>query len=105
MGAKVSYPDPFPNDGMGTANAFESLLSCAHELGLSVHLTDPFYDIDVASDLGQLADELQHMPGKALRTAKWLSEWSRASLKKSFYDAHSSALPALSPVAEDLFAR
>ena len=105
MGGKVSYPDLFSNDRMGRANAFASLLSRAHELGLSVHLTDPFYDIVVASDLGQLAEELQHMPGKALRTAKWLSEWSRASLKKSFYDAHSSALPALSPVAEDLFAR
>ena len=84
VGAKVSYPDLFSNDGMGTANTFESLLSRAHELGLSVHLTDPFYDIVVASDLGQLAEELQHMPGKALRTAKWLSEWSGASLNKEF---------------------
>ena len=78
VGAKASHPDLFCNDGMGTANAFESLLSRARALGLLVHLTDPFYDIDVAADLSQLADELQRMPGKAPRTAKWLSEWSRA---------------------------
>jgi hypothetical protein len=70
VGARVSYPELLSNDGMGTANAFESLLSAAHGLALSVHLTDPFYDIDVASDLGQLTDELQRMPGKAPRTAK-----------------------------------
>jgi len=78
VGAKASHQDLFCNDGMGTANAFESLLSRARALGLLVHLTDPFYDIDVAADLSQLADELQRMPGKAPRTAKWLSEWSRA---------------------------
>jgi len=61
VGAKVSYPDLFSNDGMGTANAFESLLSRARALGLLVHLTDPFYDIDVASDLGHLADELRSL--------------------------------------------
>jgi hypothetical protein len=43
-----------------------------------VHLTDPFYDIDVAADLSHLAQELQRMPGKAPRTAKWLSEWASA---------------------------
>src|SRR5215472_10258380 len=78
VGAKASHPSLFANDGMGTSNAFESLLSRARALGLLVHLTDPFYDIDVAADLSQLADELQRMPGKAPRTAKWLSEWSRA---------------------------
>jgi hypothetical protein len=41
-------------------------------------VTDPFYDIDVAEDLSQLADELQRTPGKAPRTAKWLSEWASA---------------------------
>ncbi len=49
-----------------------------------VHLTDPFYDIDVAADLSQLADELQRLPGKAPRTAKWLSEWASAGANKGF---------------------
>ena len=78
VGAKASHLDLFSNDGMGTANALEALLARARALGLSVQLTDPFYDIDVADDLNQLADELQRIPGKAPRTAKWLSEWESA---------------------------
>jgi hypothetical protein len=49
---------------MGTANALEALLTRALALRLSVHLTDPFYDIDIAADLNQLADELQRLPRK-----------------------------------------
>jgi hypothetical protein len=78
VGAKASHPGLFASDGMGTTNAFEALLTRARALGLSVHLTDPFYDIDVAADLTQLADELQRIPGKAPRTAKWLSESASA---------------------------
>jgi rSAM/selenodomain-associated transferase 1 len=76
VGARASHPGLFNSDGMGTANALEALLTRAHSLGLSVHVTDPFYDIDVAGDLSQLANELQRAPGKAPRTAKWLSEWA-----------------------------
>src|SRR5258708_8743775 len=38
---------------MGTANALEALLTRARALGLSVHLTDPFCETDVAADLNQ----------------------------------------------------
>jgi hypothetical protein len=76
VGARASHPDLFNSDGMGTATAFEALLENASNLQLSVHVIDPFYDIDVAADLSQLADELQRVPGKAPRTAKWLSEWA-----------------------------
>jgi rSAM/selenodomain-associated transferase 1 len=78
VGARASHPGLFTSDGMGTASALEALLTRARGLGLSVHLTDPFYDIDVAADLTQLANELQRIPGKAPRTAKWLSEWASA---------------------------
>jgi rSAM/selenodomain-associated transferase 1 len=78
VGARASHPGLFSSDGMGTANALEAVLTRAHSLGLSVCVTDPFYDIDVAEDLSQLADELQRAPEKAPRTAKWLSEWARA---------------------------
>jgi len=78
VGARASHSGLFTSDGMGTGNALEALLTRARALGLSVHLTDPFYDIDVAADLSQLADELQRIPGKAPRTAKWLSEWASA---------------------------
>jgi uncharacterized protein len=78
VGARAPHPGLFSSDGMGTASALEALLTRAHALGLSVHVTDPFYDIDVAGDLSQLADELQRAPGKAPRTANWLSEWASA---------------------------
>jgi uncharacterized protein len=78
VGARTSHPGLFSNDGMGTANALEALTARAHELGLSVQLIDPFYDIDVASDLSQLANELRRSPAKAPRTAKWLSAWAGA---------------------------
>ena len=74
VGARASYPGLFTSDGMGTGSALETLLMRAGTQGLSVHLTDPFYDIDVAADLSQLADDLKRIPGKAPRTAKWLFE-------------------------------
>jgi len=77
VGVKASYPGLFTSDGMGTGSAFETLLGRARDLGLSAHLADRFYDIDVAADLSQLADDLQRIPGKAPRTAKWL--FQRAS--------------------------
>jgi uncharacterized protein len=80
VGARSSHPDLFKNDGMGTANALEALLARARTLGLSVRLTDPFYDIDVIGDLRQIAEELQHVPSKAPRTAKWLSERAEGRL-------------------------
>lgn len=78
VGARASHPGLFANDGMGTANALEALLERARNLDLSVRVMDPFYDIDVAADLIQLADELQRVPGKAPRTAAWLGQWRRA---------------------------
>jgi uncharacterized protein len=78
VGAKASHRDLFISDGMGTAKALDALLTRARVLGLSVHLTDPFYDIDVAADLSKLAIELGCTPGRAPRTAKWLLEWANA---------------------------
>lgn len=77
VGAKACHPDLFTSDGMSTTSALEELLTRARALGLSAHLTDPFYDIDVPADLSRLALELEGLPGKAPRTAKWLSEWAR----------------------------
>ena len=77
VGARASHLGLFSSDGMGTANALEALLERASHLQLSVRLTAPFYDIDVAADLSQLATELQRVPGKAPRTARWLSEWGK----------------------------
>jgi uncharacterized protein len=79
VGATASHAGLFSGDGLGTTNAFDALLVRARALGLSVRLTDPFYDIDVAADLSRLAAELQDVPAKAPRTAQWLTEWRRAA--------------------------
>ena len=77
VGARASHPGLFASNGMGTTSALEALLERASSLELSVRAIDPFYDIDVPADLSRLADELQHMPWKAPRTAAWLAEWTR----------------------------
>jgi rSAM/selenodomain-associated transferase 1 len=78
IGAKATHPALFENDGMGTTNALEALLARARTLALSVGFTAPFYDIDVASDLARLAEELRLAPARAPRTAAWLTEWDQA---------------------------
>src|SRR5258708_31687064 len=75
VGANASHPTLFTADGMGTSSALERLLSRTRLLGLSVGFSDPFYDIDLADDLIQLAAELQHAPARAPRTALWLKHW------------------------------
>lgn len=75
VGAKASHPTLFSHDGMGTSSALETLLSRARALELSVGFVEPFYDIDVADDLTQLAAELRLDPTRAPHTARWLKAW------------------------------
>lgn len=79
VGAKASHPTLFANDGMGTSSALERLLSRARSLELSIGLMPPFYDIDVADDLVRLAEELRSAPGRAPRTAGWLTKCELAA--------------------------
>jgi rSAM/selenodomain-associated transferase 1 len=81
VGAKSSHPTLFVGDGMGTSSALERLLSRARTLELSVGFAEPFYDVDVAGDLTRLAEELRLAPARAPRTAEWLKEWERASVR------------------------
>jgi hypothetical protein len=60
---------------MSTTSALDALLARARGLQLAVGFTDPFYDIDVESDLTQLAGELRLVPARAPRTAVWLKQW------------------------------
>jgi rSAM/selenodomain-associated transferase 1 len=78
VGAKAAHPSLFDGDGMGTQSALEALLTRARRLQLSVGFTDPFYDIDVESDLARLAAELRLAPARAPRTAVWLKQWEKA---------------------------
>jgi uncharacterized protein len=77
VGAKAVYP-LFDGDRMGTKSALDVLLARARGLQLSVSFTDPFYDIDVESDLTRLAAELRLDPARAPRTAVWLKQWGLA---------------------------
>jgi uncharacterized protein len=78
VGAKAAHPALFDGGGMGTKSALDVLLARAHGLKLSVALTDPFYDVDVESDLARLAAELRLAPARAPRTAVWLEQWGQA---------------------------
>jgi rSAM/selenodomain-associated transferase 1 len=78
VGAKAAYPSLFEGDGMGTRSALDRLLTRTKELELSTSFTEPFYDIDVATDLILLARELRLAPAKAPRTAGWFGEWQQA---------------------------
>jgi rSAM/selenodomain-associated transferase 1 len=75
VGAKTAHSTLFDGDGMGTKSALEALLARARGLQLSIGFTDPFYDIDVASDLIRLDAELRLSPPRAPRTAAWLAQW------------------------------
>ena len=77
VGAKAAHPSIFEGDGLGTKSALDRLLTRTKILGLSTGFTEPFYDIDVAHDLVQLARELQLAPAKAPRTAAWFGEWQQ----------------------------
>jgi rSAM/selenodomain-associated transferase 1 len=77
VGAKAVHPTLFESDGMGTRSALEGLLTRTKDLELSTGFTEPFYDIDVANDLIQLARELRLAPAKAPRTAGWFGEWQQ----------------------------
>jgi uncharacterized protein len=78
VGAKAAHPSLFEGDGMGTKSALDRLLTRTKELELSTGFTEPFYDIDIANDLIQLARELQLAPAKAPRTAGWFGQWQQA---------------------------
>lgn len=78
VGAKASHPALFEGDGMGTKSALDRLLTRTKVLRLSTGFTEPFYDIDVPSDLILLARELRIAPAKAPRTAAWFGEWQHA---------------------------
>ena len=81
VGARASHPSLFDDDGMGTRSALEALLVRARELRFSVGFTEPFYDIDVEADLVRLAEELRLAPGRAPRTAAWLSAWEQTAAR------------------------
>ena len=75
VGASATHPDLFELAPLGTDSARDALLENARKLGLSVALTEAFYDVDVPADLRRLAVELRNEPARAPRTAALLASW------------------------------
>jgi hypothetical protein len=70
------HPGLFDPTALGTGSARDALLDNARALGLTVALTEPFYDVDLPEDLRRLAAELRLDPGRAPRTAALLASWA-----------------------------
>jgi len=81
VGATTSHPGLFSASAMGTTNALDALLANARSLGLSLRLTDTFYDVDVPADLSRLEAELLLFPARAQRTAVWLAKRGQATAR------------------------
>lgn len=75
VGASAMHPGLFDPASLGTGSARDALLARARSLGLSVALTEPWYDVDLPEDLRRLAAELRIDPGRAPRTAALLASW------------------------------
>jgi rSAM/selenodomain-associated transferase 1 len=79
VGASATHQHLFDPAPLGTGNARDALLSNARARGLSVALTQPWYDVDVPADLRRLAAELLTVPARAPRTAALLASWRSGS--------------------------
>ena len=75
VGASAIHRRLFDPASLGTGNAGDTLLGNARSLGLSVALTEAWYDVDVPEDLRRLAAELRIEPARAPRTAALLASW------------------------------
>ena len=75
VGASSMHPRLFDPVTLGTGTARDALLASAKALGLSVALTEPWYDVDVPADLSRLAAELRIEPARAPRTAALIASW------------------------------
>jgi rSAM/selenodomain-associated transferase 1 len=75
VGASAVHPRLFDAAPLGTGSARDALLGNARALGLSLALTEPWYDVDLPADLLRLAAELRLEPSRAPRTAALLASW------------------------------
>ncbi len=66
IGLKRPCPELFQGIAWSTGRVLAQTLERAEALGLSVALTPPWYDVDTASDLDRLRDELDALPAEAL---------------------------------------
>jgi len=75
VGASARHRRLFDRAPLGTSTARDALLANARSLGLSVALTEAWYDVDLPEDLRRLGAELRRDPARAPRTAALLASW------------------------------
>ncbi len=75
VGASAEHSRLFDAAPLGTSSACDALRAGARALGLSVGMTDAWYDVDVPADLFRLAADLRLRPERAPRTAAFLASW------------------------------
>jgi uncharacterized protein len=75
VGASAIHLRLFDAAPLGTSSACDALRANARALGLSVGMTEPWYDVDLPVDLFRLAAELRFQPERAPRTAAFLASW------------------------------
>src|SRR5262249_28768001 len=73
VGTSRPHRGLFAGGEVGTGTALAALLDRACGLGLSVALTEEWYDVDDGNDLARLAPDLRATPSRAPRTAAWLA--------------------------------
>jgi uncharacterized protein len=78
VGARQGQPGLFDPSRLGTGRALDALLARAAERCLRVAVTDTWYDVDVAADLGRLSEDLSRGGPNAPRTRAFLAERRRA---------------------------
>ncbi len=66
IGLKRPCPELFQGIAWSTGRVLAQTVERAEALGLSVALTPPWYDVDTASDLDRLRNELASLPAGAL---------------------------------------
>jgi uncharacterized protein len=79
VGGSAMHRRLFDPSTIGTGNARDVLVENARALGLSLALTEAWYDVDEPVDLRRLAAELQIEPARAPRTAALLASWRPGS--------------------------
>lgn len=76
VGLKKLEPEIFADIEWSTAQVMPQTLQKAAQLGLSVHLLPPWYDVDTAADVERLRAELATLPpDKLTHTRRFLSRW------------------------------
>jgi rSAM/selenodomain-associated transferase 1 len=71
IGLKRPHPELFQGIAWSTGQVLDQTLERAEALGLSVALTPPWYDVDTASDLERLRNELASLPPQALSYTRY----------------------------------